>query len=114
MVEWCSQEGYQEETRDGLFSRERVAIARTASEAAREGWRLDHPDQQDCREEGDCQEAAVAGGSKNRYRCSNDSNRMRGSCYPHNPTRPTGAFAPVFFWSCWSTRGHKRAMPAMA
>jgi hypothetical protein len=72
LVEWCSQEGYVKGTRDGLFSRERVAIARTASEAAREGWRLDHPDQ-------------------------NDSNRMRGSCYPHNPTRPTGAFAPVFF-----------------
>jgi len=36
-----------------------------ADEAAREGWRL-HPERQECREEGDCQEAAVAGGSKNR------------------------------------------------
>jgi len=28
---------------DGLFSRERVASAMKASEAAREGWRLHHP-----------------------------------------------------------------------
>jgi hypothetical protein len=28
---------------DGLFSRERVASAMKATEAAREGWRLHHP-----------------------------------------------------------------------
>ena len=37
-----------------------------AQEEAREGWPLRHPERQDCREEGDCQQAAVAGGSKSR------------------------------------------------
>ena len=43
-----------------------------ADEAAREGWRL-------------------------ATQAQNGSNRMRGSCYPLNPTRLTGAYAPVFF-----------------
>jgi len=37
-----------------------------AGEVAREGWHLHHPERQECREAGDCQEAAVAGGSKSR------------------------------------------------
>ena len=37
-----------------------------AKEGAREGWHLRRPERQDCREEGDFQEAAVAGGSKSR------------------------------------------------
>ena len=61
------------------------------------------PERQDSREEGDCQEAAVAGGSKSRQTdqvgeaWSEESNRMPGSCYPEDPTRLPGPCAPVFF-----------------
>ncbi len=49
-----------------------VAMPGMAHEAAREGWRL-------------------------ATQPENSSNRMRGSCYPHNPTRLPGLYAPVFF-----------------
>ena len=74
-----------------------------AQEEAREGWRLRHPERQEGREEGDCQEAAVAGSPQScrpdqaREAWSEESNRMPGSCYPVNPTRLPGPCAPVFF-----------------
>jgi hypothetical protein len=75
-----------------------------AQEEAREGWRLRHPvPAAASREHGDCQVAAVAGGSRSRSTdqageaWSKESNRMPGSCYPENPTRLPGPCAPVFF-----------------